>query len=134
MRIWVRLDVDDLYRAAFKEGPAHRRSSAGVDGCALPQLQKFGWQIMSGHCMARIAIITENHSSVRATEPDGRSQERIKYHLQIERRSADDLKHIGRSGLLLQGFAQFIQQPRVLNGDDGLGSICLSEKERTSVR
>jgi len=44
-------------------------------------------------------------------------------------RAADDLQHLRRRGLLLQclgkivrALAQFIEQPRVLNGDDGLGS------------
>ena len=52
----------------------------------------------------------------------------------VERRPADDFEHFGGRRLLLQGFgeigcalgevgralAQFAQQPRVLNGDDGL--------------
>ena len=40
--------------------------------------------------------------------------------LQIEGRAADDLEHVGGGGLLLQRFAQFVEQPRVLDGDDGL--------------
>src|SRR5262249_313107 len=102
---WVCLDVDDLHRAALEYRPAHRCSPASADGGALPQFQKFARQIMSGHCAARIAIVTENHSSVRATEPDGRSQERIKYHLQVERRATNHLEHIGGGGLLLKGLA-----------------------------
>src|SRR5262249_6481679 len=42
-------------------------------------------------------------------------------------RAADDLEHVGGGGLLLQRFgevvralAQLVQQPRVLDGDDGL--------------
>ena len=41
--------------------------------------------------------------------------------LKIERRAADDLEHVGGGGLLLQRFAQLAEQPRVLDGDDGLG-------------
>ena len=43
-------------------------------------------------------------------------------------------------GLLLQRLAQLVEQPRVLDGDDGLAakfwtsSICLSVKGRTSCR
>ena len=47
---------------------------------------------------------------------------RIEHGLKIEGGAADDLEHIGGGGLLLQGFAQFIQQPHVLDGDDSL--IC----------
>ena len=66
---------------------------------------------------------------------------------QLAGRTADDLEHLGGRGLLLQRFAQIVgalaqllEQPRVLDGDDGLGgkiltsSICLSVNGRTSVR
>src|SRR5262249_52763353 len=43
-----------------------------------------------------------------------------KHDLQVEGRSADDLEHVGGRGLLLQRFAQFVEQPRVLDRDDGL--------------
>src|SRR5262249_41098100 len=46
----------------------------------------------------------------------------LQYCLQVERRAADDLQHVGSRGLLLQGLTQFAQQPGVLDGDDGLGS------------
>ena len=49
----------------------------------------------------------------------------IEHRLQIEGRSADDLEHVCGGGLLLQGFAQLVEQARVLYGDDGLrGEIC----------
>ena len=32
----------------------------------------------------------------------------------------DDLEHVGGCGLLLQGLPQLVQQPGVLDGDDGL--------------
>src|SRR5262249_11714982 len=40
--------------------------------------------------------------------------------LQIEGRSADALEHVGGCGLLLERLPQLIEQPRVLDGDDGL--------------
>ena len=60
--------------------------------------------------------------------------------LQVKRRAADDLEDVGCGSLLLQRLAQFVEQPRVLDGDDGLSgevltnSICLSVKGRTSWR
>ena len=46
----------------------------------------------------------------------------IEHRLQIEGRAADDLEHVGGGGLLLQQtLAQLVEQPRVLDGDDGLG-------------
>src|SRR5262245_60616405 len=50
-----------------------------------------------------------------------RLHKRIEYGLQIERRAADDLKHVGGRGLLLQRFAQLIEQACVLDRNDGLG-------------
>ena len=50
-----------------------------------------------------------------------RLDQRIEHCLQIEGRAADDLEHVGGGGLLLQRFAQLVEQPRVLDGDDGLG-------------
>src|SRR5215469_520002 len=35
-------------------------------------------------------------------------------------RAADDLEHVGGRGLLLQRFAQLVEQARVLDSDDGL--------------
>ena len=49
-------------------------------------------------------------------------------------RTADNLKYLRRRSLLLQrlgevggALAQFVEQPRVLDGDDGLGSEVLDE-------
>ena len=47
--------------------------------------------------------------------------QRVEHGLQIEGRATDDLEHVGGGGLLLQRFAQLVEQPGVLDGDDGLG-------------
>ena len=46
--------------------------------------------------------------------------ERVEHGLQVEGRAANDLEHIRGRGLLLQQFAQLVEQPRILDGDDGL--------------
>src|SRR5262249_37427367 len=46
--------------------------------------------------------------------------QRIEHLFQFEGRAADDLDHVGGRGLLLKRFAQLVEQPRVLDGDDGL--------------
>jgi hypothetical protein len=53
-------------------------------------------------------------------QPRRRFHQRIQHHLQIERRAADNLEHVGGRRLLLQRFPQFVEQARVLDGDDGL--------------
>ena len=47
---------------------------------------------------------------------------RIEDRLQLAGRGTDDLEHVGGRRLLLQRFAQLIEQPGVLDSDDGLGS------------
>ena len=42
------------------------------------------------------------------------------HRLQFAGRAADDPQHVGGGGLLLQRFAQLVEQPGVLDGDDGL--------------
>ena len=58
---------------------------------------------------------------VRLAQPRRRLDQRIEHRLQIEGRAADDLEHVGGGGLLLQRFAQLVEQAGVLDGDDGLG-------------
>ena len=57
---------------------------------------------------------------VRLAKSGGRFDKRIQDGLQVERRTTDDLEHIGSRRLLLQRFAQFAKQPRVLDRDDSL--------------
>src|SRR5437867_9303453 len=57
---------------------------------------------------------------VGLTQPRRRRDQRVEHGLQIERRAADHLEHVGGGGLLLQRLAQLVEQARVLDGDDGL--------------
>ena len=47
-------------------------------------------------------------------------QHGLEHRFQFPRRAGDDLQHLGGRGLLLQQITQLVEQPRVLNGDDGL--------------
>ena len=60
----------------------------------------------------------------------------MKYGFQIARRFTDDLKYVGSSSLLLQGFgkiacplAQLVEQPGILNGDYGLSRKILYQSD-----
>jgi hypothetical protein len=44
-------------------------------------------------------------SLIGLTKPGGGLDQRVEHGLQIERRAADDLEHVGGGGLLLEGFA-----------------------------
>ncbi len=46
--------------------------------------------------------------------------EHVEHRLEIERGTAYNFEDVGGRSLLLQGFAQLVQQPGVLDGDDRL--------------
>ena len=75
---------------------------------------------MSATSQERVALLASDRCHVGFAQPRRRFDQRVEHGLQIERRAADDLEHVGGGGLLLQRFAQFVEQPRVLDGDDGL--------------
>ena len=69
-------------------------------------------------------------------QPRRRFDQRIEHGLQIERRAADDLEHVGGGGLLLQRFAQLVgallhrvEQPHVLDGDHRLVGEGLDQRD-----
>src|SRR5262249_50077008 len=65
-------------------------------------------------------LLTGNIGLIRITEPSGGFDEGLKHFSQVKRRTADDLQHVGGCGLLLERLTQLAEQPRVLDGDDGL--------------
>ena len=61
-------------------------------------------------------------------------QHGVEYRLQIAGRTGDDLEHLGvavccssDSAEIVGALAQFVEQPRVLDGDDGLGGEVLHQ-------
>src|SRR5262249_18672487 len=49
------------------------------------------------------------------------------HRLEIETRAANDLEYVGGGGLLLQRFAELVEQPRILDGNDGLVGEILNQ-------
>ena len=70
-------------------------------------------------------FLAGNGSLVGIAEPGCRFNKCLQHGLQIERRPADHLEHVSGGGLLLKGFAQLVEQARVLDGDDGLSGKVL---------
>src|SRR5262249_62203963 len=63
------------------------------------------------------AFAQVNVGVIGIAQARGRREQSVQKWPKIESRAADDLEHVGGGGLLLQGFAQFIQQSNVLNRD-----------------
>ena len=52
--------------------------------------------------LRRSALLTIDGPHIRLAQPDRRLHQRIQHHLEIKRRAADDLEHVGGGCLLLQ--------------------------------
>src|SRR5215467_10827121 len=102
-------DVDDLYGSAFQQRPPGCRFASCADRRALPHFHKSEWNVITGHSATRLPVIAKNLSMRRTAEPSGSLKQCFKHTLQVERRAADDLEHIGGGGLLLQRFAQLVE-------------------------
>ena len=100
--------------------------------------------MMHGHEKSNSAIVAvkptnkAEHSAAEqstaelfAAEPveprAGQFDQGVEHSLEIEGRTADDLEHVRSGGLLLQGFPQLIEQPRILDRDDGLPGEILDQ-------
>jgi hypothetical protein len=71
---------------------------------------------------------------MRAAKTGGILQHCQEHRLKLAGRRADDLEHVGGGGLLLQRFgkivrtpAQLVEQPSVLDRDDGFGLLKTSQ-------
>src|SRR5262245_66134285 len=66
-------------------------------------------------------VRTPNSRVVGAAQLPRGLDQRFQHRLQIEAGATEDLEHVGGGRLLLQGFAQLVEQARVLERNDGLG-------------
>src|SRR5262245_14408433 len=117
----IGLCIDDMHRRPFKQRPTGHAPTPRLEF----QMRMLSFELrgksvacprpkgaaLSGKC---------NVSYIGLANPGGRFDQRIKHRLQIERGAADELEHIGGGGLLLEGLAQFVEQPRILDRDHRL--------------
>ncbi len=67
------------------------------------------------------AIDKAQHSGrVSADQPVGAARDGLEYRLHVRRRAGDDLQDVGGGSLPLQRFPGLIEQPRILDRDQGL--------------
>jgi hypothetical protein len=77
------------------------------------------------HKVDELSIAAIDGAEHALTELSGVFDDRFEHWLRIEGRAADDVKHFRSGGLLLERFAQLVEQAGVLDGDHGLGGeIC----------
>src|SRR5262245_31347587 len=106
---------------------AESRSSTGPLWSFLPELGEFCRHAEQCGRAYGIILDPKQHAKVGVANAHCFFQHRLKYWVQLARRRANDLKHIGRSGLLLERLAQFIEQPCILDGNDSLSGKILHQ-------
>ena len=84
--------------------------------------------------MERTVIVTVHHTELGLADACRVLQHGLEHRLQLARRTADDLQHLGGRGLLLQrlaqivgALAQLVEQPGILDGDHGLRGEVLDQ-------
>ena len=128
-------DVMDVGDPSIKDRAAYGDISVG-----RPWKPAAGFlDLWLGHAMVSLE---RNHLTIepvqsgecRLAQPSGAPYDCIEDRLQVSWRTADDAQDLGGSGLLLQrfgevtvAFLQFLEQPNVLDGDDGLIGESLQE-------
>jgi hypothetical protein len=113
--------VGDVHCATFNDGPACGCSPVRQDRVFRPQFFETGDVVESGGRASARPVEAENQPVGRAAQPRRRLDQRVEHGLQIEGRAADHLEHVCGGGLSLQRLPQFVEKPRVLDGNDRLG-------------
>jgi hypothetical protein len=73
-----------------------------------------------GHWIQMLAVVQPQRSDWCFAQRGGLFQHHVKNWLEIPGRGVDYAENFGGGGLLLQRFAQLVEQSGVLDGDDGL--------------
>jgi len=68
----------------------------------------------------RVMLSQIKRTEVGLTNSSRIRQHRLENRFQFSGRTRDDLQHLRSRGLLLQRFAQLVEQANILDGDDGL--------------
>src|SRR4029077_3945055 len=86
------------------------------------------WEAVDVGDVTFVSLAKEKDAALGSAQPCRRLNQCPQHGVEIERRAADHLEHIGGRGLLLQRFLGLIEEARVLNGDDGLAGKIFNER------
>ena len=119
--------VVDVNDAALEEGPARRGLPAGAMRMPLHHLDEFRRFPVGDRRAVDVLVLPVDEALVGAAQPHRALHEALEDRLEIERRAADDLQDLARRRLLLERLGevavarfQLLEEPDVLDGDDGL--------------
>jgi hypothetical protein len=83
-------------------------------------LQKGGLLADGTDVTKGVWLVQKQIAELSLADADRVREHGLKHGLQFAGRTGDDAQHFGSGGLLLQGFAQLVEEAGVLDGDDGL--------------
>ena len=105
---------------SFEHRSAGDRSADDFQTKRVHVSQKIRLKAVHRDVFDAVALDASNVCFVGAAKPGCRLDQRVEHGPQIKRRAADHLEHVGGSGLLLQRFAQLVEQASILDCDDDL--------------
>src|SRR5262245_33564375 len=85
------------------------------------------WHVEHGHRLEGTVFVTEQRTKLRLANTRGVRQHGLEHWLKFTGRTANNFEHVGGGGLSLKRLTQFVEQPRVLDGDDCLCGEILNQ-------
>src|SRR5262249_20491284 len=127
--ITIGLHIVHVNGLSFEQTSADNRAPSSLDRNTFPKFLGLQIFIVTGSQTVGLAFWLPNVRNFRLTQASGRLHERVQHHLQVKRRTTDNLQHVSGRGLLLKRLAQFTKETRVLNGDNGFRREDLSQRD-----
>ena len=137
-------NVEDMNDFAFKQDAPGYRSTVDSSWVTCEELGVFTGEPVGRFDVESFALRSTYGNRVRLAKARRRLDQCVEHRLQIERRAADDLEHVGGGGLLLQADDRarrsslssrvFSMAMTAWAAKFLTSSICLSVKGRTSWR
>src|SRR5216683_7672694 len=112
---------------AIDERPSGHRAAVNLNGQIFYEFGKLTGEAVRGRTKENAIGAARDRALIGIAKPGCRFNQRVEHSLEIKGRATDDLEDVGGGGLLLERFAQLVQQPRIFDSDDGLGGEVLDE-------
>src|SRR5262245_138830 len=113
--------IENLYGRAFEQRAPDGTLASGCIARALGLVLKGGRKLIGRlHPEKAVDSWTSSTPNLGLAQFCRRPDQGIEHSLQIESRPTNHLEHVGGRGLLLETFAELVEQPGILDGNDRL--------------
>src|SRR6516225_972524 len=99
--LWISPYVGNMNYSTFNQRAPCCRSSLALDGSTPDVVQELAGIAVGLRVVEKPIFLADNCGLVGSAEPGSGFNKGLQHGLQIESRAADDLEHVGSSGLLL---------------------------------